>query len=147
MQAIETIAAAQDLFTFCGETPHLMGSRCDSCGACYFPKTTHCRNPACRHSNVVQTLLSPRGRLYSFTVQGYRPPALFRMEPWRPYAIGLVELPEGLRVMGMLTGCSPEEIRIGMAMQLVVRTLHRDELGRDVLTYMFEPVGVAESGQ
>ena len=81
-----------------------------------------------------------RGTLYSYTVQAYRPPALFRMDDWAPYAIALVELPEGLRVMGMLTGCRHDEIRIGMDVELTVEPLYRDEEGREVLTYKYKPV-------
>lgn len=85
------------------------------------------------------------GRLHSYTVQAYRPPALFRMEPFAPYAIGLVELPEGLRVMGMLTGCGLDEIRIDMPVQLTVEALYTDEAGRDVLTYKYAPSAEAAS--
>jgi uncharacterized OB-fold protein len=62
------------------------------------------------------------------------------MEPWAPYAIGRVELPNGLRVMGMLTGCVFENIRIDMPLELTVEPLYRDETGRDVVTYKFKPV-------
>jgi uncharacterized OB-fold protein len=61
------------------------------------------------------------------------------MEPFAPYAIGLVDLPEGLRVLGMLTGCELDEIRIGMPVELVVEALYTDESGRDVLTYKYAP--------
>ena len=44
-------------------------------------------------------------------MQAYRPPALFAMDNWAPYALGLVELPEGLRVMAMLTGRAPRSLR------------------------------------
>ena len=80
-----------------------------------------------------------RGRLYSYTVQAYRPPALFRMDDWAPYAIGLIELPEGLRVLGMLTGCELSDIHIDMPLELVIETLYRDENGRAVATYKYSP--------
>jgi uncharacterized OB-fold protein len=119
----------------------LVGSRCGGCGHHYFPKSLSCRNPRCETKEVHEVLLGRRGHLYSYTVQAYQPPALFRMDPWAPYVIGLVELPEGLRVLGMLTGCEPEGVEIGMPLQVVAEPLHRDPSGRAVITYKFSPVG------
>jgi len=45
--------------------------------------------------------------------------------------------------MGMLTGCAPDEIRIGMPMKLTSETLYCDEEGRAVLTYKFKPTDTA----
>jgi len=63
------------------------------------------------------------------------------MEPYSPYGIGLVELPEGIRVLGMLTGGDIEDIRIGMDVELVVEKLYENEQGDEVITYKFKPVG------
>lgn len=139
----EQVPVAADLFRDTAEGPALVGTRCPRCGAHYFPKSLSCRNPGCEVKSVEETLLGRRGTLYSYTVQGYRPPALFGMDPWEPYALGLVELPEGLRVMGMLTGCPLEEIRIDMAVELTVEALYTDAEGRDVLTYKYRPSGSA----
>jgi hypothetical protein len=130
---------AQDLFRWSADGAALVGSRCSGCGSHYFPMSVSCRNPACADKTVEEALIGRRGRLYSYTVQCYRPPALFGMEPFEPYAIGLVELPEGLRVLGMLTGCELAEIRIGMPVQLRVERLYTDEAGPEVLTYKYAP--------
>lgn len=141
MENIEEIPVAQGLFRWENGQADLIASRCNGCGAHYFPKGLSCRNPNCREKFVEEVLLSRRGTLYSFAVQSYRPPALFRIENWAPYAIGLVELPEGLRVMGMLTGCGLEDISIGMEVELTAESLYCDDQGRDVLTYKFKPIG------
>ncbi len=83
--------------------------------------------------------MPPHGTLYSYTVQGYRPPPLFRQDDWAPYAIGVVELDGGLRVMGMLSGCALDAIEIGMPLRLGVTRLYADDEGHDVLTYVFRP--------
>ena len=134
------IPVAEGLFQGSAGSTRLIGTRCASCGAHYFPKALSCRNPECRDKQVEQALLGPRGKLYSYTLQAYRPPPLFRVEPWAPYLIGLVDLPEGLRVMGMLTGCKVEDVRIGMAVELTSEALYLDDEGRDVATYKFKPV-------
>jgi uncharacterized OB-fold protein len=139
----KAVPVAEGLYEVDGDGAHLLGTRCNSCGAHYFPKALSCRNPECRDKRTLDVRLGRRGLLYTWTVQSYRPPPLFRMDGWAPYAIGLVELPEGLRVMGMLGGLAHEDIRIGMALELAVAPLYRDESGRPVLTYQFRPAGAA----
>jgi uncharacterized OB-fold protein len=142
---IERVPVVKGLFRWSDDAVDLVGSRCTACGAHYFPTSLSCRNPACDDKTVEEVLLGRHGRLHSYTVQAYRPPALFRMEPFVPYAIGLVELPEGLRVLGMLTGCGLDEIRIEMPVRLTVEALYTDEAGRDVLTYKYAPSTEAAS--
>lgn len=139
MHTDELVPVAAGLFEGTGSAARLIGTRCTSCGTHYFPKTLSCRNPQCLEKATQDVLLSREGTLYSYTVQHYQPPALFRMADWAPYAIGSVELPEGLRVMGILTGCEPASLTIGMAVELTVETLYRDEHGREVQTYKFQP--------
>jgi uncharacterized OB-fold protein len=133
------------LFTDCTDGPHLSGSRCASCNAVYFPEVLSCRNPACLQKKVEPALLPRRGKLVSYTVQRYQPPALFRVDGWAPYAIGLVDLGEGLEVMGMLSGFLLEEIEIDSDVVLVIETLFIDDKGKEVVTYKFAPAreGVA----
>lgn len=145
MPTIERVPVVEGLFQWSDDGVDLVASRCTGCGAHYFPKSLSCRNPACDDKTVEEVLMGRHGRLHSYTVQAYRPPALFRMEPFAPYAIGLVELPEGLRVMGMLTGCGLDDIRIEMPVQLTVEALYTDEAGRDVLTYKYAPSAEAAS--
>jgi uncharacterized OB-fold protein len=122
--------------------PTLLGSRCQRCGSYYFPRIAYCRNPACAGASVVEVALSRRGLLYSYTVQHYRPPAPFDMQPWAPYGIGILALPEGLRIAGMLAGLAFDELRIGMELEIISDALRRDEQGRSVLTYKFaRPAG------
>lgn len=117
----------------------LVGSQCSGCGTTYFPAGARCRNPTCPDKSLQPLLLGRTGRLYSYTIQTYRPPPLFRMDPWQPYAIGLVEVPEGLRIMSMLSQIEPEHLEIGLDLELVVELLYHDEAGRDVLTYKYAP--------
>lgn len=118
----------------------LIGTRCISCGSHYFPKTISCKNPQCNEKKVEEVHLSQRGSLYSYTIQHYSPPPPFRMEPMAPYAVGLVELPEEIRVLGMITGVDFEGLRIGMDMELTCEKIYEDENGNDVVTYKFRPL-------
>jgi uncharacterized protein len=134
---MDCVAVAEGLFRWVDDRVHLIGSKCKSCGSVYFPRSPSCRNPDCTLKQVEETLLSREGRLYSYTVQKYRPPAPFRMEPWMPYAVGLIELTGGIRVMGMLTGFDLDHIRIGTPVEVTAEALYRNEAGQQVVTYKF----------
>ncbi|OHE24617.1 MAG: hypothetical protein A3J94_09030 [Syntrophus sp. RIFOXYC2_FULL_54_9] len=67
-----------------------------------------------------------------------RPPIYYRGDV--PYAIGYVELPEGVRVETLFSTSDFEQLRIGLDVELVIERLHEDEEGNEVLTYKFRPV-------
>jgi len=121
--------------------PRLIGTRCAGCNTLYFPQKDSCSNPACDAKAPVLAHLPALGTLYSYTIQRYQPPALFRIDNWEPYIIGLVELDEGVRVMAMLTGISEDQLRIGMDLRLVTEELFADDARGSVLTYKFTPSG------
>ena len=81
--------------------------------------------------------LSEHGTLYLFTVvhnapPGYRGPT--------PYGFGVVELPEGLRIISPLTEARLDNLYIGMPVQLRIAPLFSDDEGREVLVYAFQPL-------
>ena len=92
MHTNELVAVAAGLFEGTGNSARLIGTRCTSCGTHYFPKTLSCRNPQCLEKATQDVLLSREGTLYSYTVQHYQPPALFRMLCMRPQAALLLAL-------------------------------------------------------
>ena len=118
--------------------PRLLGSRCAACGTHYFPRVARCTAPSCRSTNVSGVELGPRGTLFSYTVQHYAPPPPFRYEgTFAPYAVGLVELEEGLRVVGMMKLDDLTAMRLGMPVELTVDRMGIDEQGREVITWKF----------
>lgn len=131
-------AVVQELFRDTGDGPRLLGSRCPACAAHYFPRAATCRRPACSGTEAEPVDLSPRGTIHSYTVQHYPAPAPFDVgDPFEPYAIVLVELPEGLRVAGILAG-DPAGAAIGAPVELSVGPVRRDPEGTDQLTWKFE---------
>lgn len=131
---------AESLFAIVDGEPRLLGSVCTGCSTQYFPQALSCRNPQCRDKNIEMTPLPRRGTLVSFTIQRYQPPALFRQDDWKPYGIGLVDLGNGLEVMGMLTDVSLDKIAIGTTVQLKIGALFKDPERGEVHTYMFAPM-------
>lgn len=139
-----TVPVVAGLFDVQGGQPALLGTRCGQCSSSFFPPRARCTNPACEGAVTAPVRLSNRGTLYSWSVQAYKPPPLFGMDPWAPYAIVLVDLPEGVRVMGMLAG-SADALQIGMPMALRLEALRVDAEGREVLTWKLAPVESLES--
>ena len=135
------VPVVEELFAWTEGEANLIGTKCVSCGTYYFPKSISCRNPNCNEKKVKEIGFSSKGKLYTYTIQYYPPPPPFRMEPFAPYAIGLVEFPEGVRVAGQLTGCDFSDIKIGMEVMTVVEKLYLDDEGNEVVSYKFKPIG------
>jgi len=120
------------------EKPQLIGSECNRCGEVFFPKRENGLCSYCQSSHLKEIKLSPRGKIHSYTVVMQRPPVYYKAEV--PYAIGFVELPEGIRVETMFTGCDLEDLRVGMNVEMLVDKLHEEEDGTEVYTYKFKPI-------
>jgi uncharacterized OB-fold protein len=118
------------------EKPQLIGSKCPSCGEIAFPKNEVCVN--CQQQTVDEVRLSPRGKIFSLSTVMLQPPRYYRGPV--PYAIGFVELPEGVRVPALFVNCNPESLKIGMDVELVVQKLFTDEEGNDIMGYGFAPI-------
>jgi uncharacterized OB-fold protein len=116
------------------EPPRLLASRCEACGETFFPQRRFCAR--CSGSQMSQVHLGPAGRLYTYTVV-YE---LFgRLESMGPYAVGQVEMEEGVRVQGLLTGCEWEDLKIDMPLELTTLPIGADEQGHTTVTYAFRP--------
>ncbi len=140
--AAEQIPVAEGLFTWPSEAPQLIGGRCTTCGTVTFPRQLGC--PRCTASDIVDELLPRRGRLWTWTIQGFLPknPPYAGPETAKtfvPYGVGYVELGDAVKVETRLTSADPDELRIGMEMELVVIPFTRDADGRDVMTFAFAP--------
>jgi len=98
----------------------LAGNRCDGCGQVYFPKALKgCLN--CFEPELTEVRLSQRGALYSYTIV-HMPASGF--EP--PYAVGYVDLPEGIRVFTPLEMVENRPFRVGMEMEVRIGALWQE---------------------
>ena len=118
--------------------PRLIGSRCLECREIFFPSRNEGFCTHCQAENFEEIQLSSNGKIYSYTIVMQRPPIYYRGDV--PYAIGYVELPEGVRVETLFSTSDFEQLRIGLDVELVIERLHEDEQGNEVLTYKFRPV-------
>jgi uncharacterized OB-fold protein len=114
---VESIAPVREgLFSV--DPPSLIGARCLDCGALRFPVAGICA--ACQSTNQETVPLSGAGSVYSHTVVHARPPGYLGEAP---YAYGIVELPEGLRVTATLLADDLGRIEIGAPCAFELMTL------------------------
>jgi len=126
-----------------GDDPTLLGSRCTTCATVYFPpmaveRASFCRNPTCDGEEFETTELSRRGRVWSYTDAQYQPPPPYvaRTDPYEPFALAAVELPEGITVLGQVAdGYGVADLKVGAEVEMVVEPLD-DEL----LVWRWKPV-------
>jgi uncharacterized OB-fold protein len=121
----------EGLFEEVDGEPALIGSRCRACGQVFFPSKTVCLN--CQGTNLETIHLSRDGELYTYTTV-HMPSEHFPP----PYAVGWIELPEGLRVFSQVRGWQEHPLKIGMKMRLHIETLWQD--GDNEMTgFVFRP--------
>ena len=94
----------------------LLGSQCTSCGEVSLGSHSIC--PNCASEDIRGLTLSDEGVLYTYTIVRHKPPGNYLgPDPFEPFALGLVELPDGIRVMAPLEG-ELGDIKIGMKLKL-----------------------------
>ena len=130
----------EGLFTWPSDEPRLIGSRCEDCGVVTFPEQDSC--PRCTGTNVRRHLLSRRGTLWTWTVQGFRPKAPPYEGPvdFQPYPVGYIELPGEVKVESLLVDVSPEQLRIGMEMELTIIPFDSSVSDESLVTFAFRPL-------
>jgi hypothetical protein len=88
--------------------------RCVDCDRLRYPIAPVC--PHCMGRTWTWDTLSGAGRVYTF--------AVFRHaynDAWRdrvPYTVAIVELDEGVMMMGDIAGISPDEVSVGMRVRV-----------------------------
>lgn len=105
--------------------------RCNGCQRFFFYPRAVC--PYCWSDAVALEPVSGSGRIWSYTIVRF---AHGSASPWHqrlPYALALVELDEGVRIMANILECAAESVYSGLRVQLMYA--HLD--GRTL--YAFKP--------
>ncbi len=119
--------------------PRLIGSVCEACGEVYFPQKEVAVCSNCQDERVVERLLAPQGVITSYTVV-YQAPAGGFYKGHVPFICAIVEFPDGVHVMGHVIGIEPDDMKIGMAVEVVLDELYA-EGEATVVAYKFAPLG------
>lgn len=86
--------------------------RCGRCGLLRHPPGPMC--PECRSTERTHFVACGRGEVYSYVVHHHPPVPGKRL----PLVIALVELDEGVRVVGELHGADPGEVAVGLPVEV-----------------------------
>lgn len=119
-----------------GPLYRLEGTRCGSCGAKHFPARSVC--PDCGKADAVRHRFKGAGSLWSYS-------ELYQLQRGHPKdvpnLVGLVKLDEGPMVLSQITDAEPEQLAIGMRVQMVTRLIRSlGDYGQRVYGYKFRPV-------
>jgi uncharacterized OB-fold protein len=112
----------------------LEGQRCTSCTKVQFPPRSACRS--CRKATLEPHRLSGRGVVYSHAEVAQAPRGF-----QAPYVVALVQLEEGILVTAQLTDVEPQDVAIGLPVEMVTRRIQEHGAhGYLVYGYKFRPV-------
>lgn len=107
----------------------LLVQRCDACATLRCPPGPAC--PSCHSFAWTAQALSGTGVLYSYTVHHHPPLAGYAT----PLPIALVEMTEGIRMVGPMDSTPPDMLRIGLP--VTTAFVERD----GIAGYRFVPAG------
>jgi uncharacterized OB-fold protein len=108
----------------------LLIPRCQRCGSYHFFPRFFC--PKCLSTDLEWSKSGGRGTIYTFTIIDRAGMAAFEEDV--PYILALVQLEEGVRMMSNIVQCRPEEIAIGMNVQVFF-----DDVTEEITLPKFRP--------
>jgi len=109
----------------------LVVQQCIACDHRPFPPRAHC--PECGSSELVWRSVSGRATVYSFTVAQRPPHPVFAEQC--PLVVAVVELEEGPRMISNIVDCNPDQLGVGMAVQVTFEPIDDS----DVVLPVFSP--------
>lgn len=114
---------------------NLEGTICQ-CGHKNFPPRQVC--PKCKENPQHPVNFAGTGKVYSYATV-YEAPEGF--EEYVPYTVGLIRLDDGPLLSAQLTDVDPDEVSIGMKVEMVTRKLkEKGENGLIIYGYKFRPL-------
>jgi uncharacterized OB-fold protein len=110
-------------------------NKCKSCGRIYFPPRLICS--LCKSRDLEETKLAEKGKILSYTIIRV-PPRQFVDQA--PFAVGIVELDDGVKLTGQVVDINFEKIKIGQRVKLEFRKIFQEgESGILCYGYKFVP--------
>jgi len=113
----------------------LEANKCPKCGIIFFPPRLVCS--ACGNRELEKTKIADKGKLITYTVIRV-PPHQFVDQA--PYAVGIVELDDGVNITGQVVDCDFEDLKIGLRVKMEFRKIFNEgEAGILCYGYKFVP--------
>jgi len=96
-------------------------AKCTNCGFIAFPPRLVC--PRCHSRSFETIILAEEGKIVTYTIIRV-PPQPFSDQA--PYAVGIVELDDGVRLTGQVVDCAFEELQIGRRVKIEFRKVYQE---------------------
>ena len=133
-----TVAVAEGVFVERPDGVRLVAGRAKADGEMRFPMP---RGADAALYDAVE--LAPVGKLWSYTVQRFRPktPPYIGADDdksFKPFALGYVEFPGQVIAEGRILVDDPSTLKIGLPMKVAIETFPTSTRG-EVATYAFRP--------
>jgi uncharacterized OB-fold protein len=110
----------------------LMAGKCTHCGKIHLPPRPLCDR--CFHQQFSWLEIAGKGKLVTYTIIHVAPQQFVSMAP---YAVGIVQLENGLKLPGMITSATP--LRIGMELTIDFTTCIATQPWPQWPRYCFKP--------
>jgi uncharacterized OB-fold protein len=113
----------------------LEAKKCKKCGIVLFPPRLIC--PECKGREFEDTKLAEKGKVLTYTIIRV-PPHQFVDQA--PYAVGIAELDDGVKLTGQIVDCDFEDLKIGQRVKIEFRKVYDEgEAGIICYGYKFVP--------
>ena len=112
----------------------LEAGKCKKCGYVAFPPRLVC--PKCRNREFEIVKLKDEGKIVSYTIIRV-PPEQFLDQA--PYAMGIIELSDGVKILAQIVDCEFEELAIGKKVKMEFRKI-RNEGEAGIICYGYKAV-------
>jgi uncharacterized OB-fold protein len=112
----------------------LMAAQCLQCGKIHLPPRPLCDN--CFSQDFEWVNVSGKGKLLTYTVISVAPQ---QFQAITPYAVGIIQLENGLKIPGMIQGLTQAQLKIGMELTLDFGTCSTMQAWPQWNRYCFKP--------
>ena len=113
----------------------LEAGKCKNCGTIFFPPRVICSS--CQSREFESITLQDKGKLLTYTIIRV-PPHQFADQV--PYAVGIVELDDGVKLTGQVVDCDFDRLKIGLRLKIEFRKIYQEgEGGVIYYGYKFVP--------
>lgn len=112
----------------------LMGGKCKKCGKVHLPPRPLCDQ--CLSKDFEWVELSKTGKLLTYTVIHVAP---VQFQSLAPYAVGIVQLENGVKIPGIIKGATPEQLKIGMQLTMEFEEAPQTQQWPPWPRYYFKP--------
>lgn len=113
----------------------LEAGKCTSCGTICFPPRLVC--PQCGGREFTKTKLAESGKILTYTIIRVAP---HQYVDQSPYAVGIAEMDDGVKLTAQIVDCPFEDLKIGIRVKIEFRKMCEEgEAGVIYYGYKFVP--------